>query len=101
VDTVWIVEKPQIIDFRLLRGIRGGSKNALTVGNGHHLGATRGTWEEPGNRSLARMPGTGGQHATPAKPGDWPDLVRAMLGKAPHLIHGGPCLILPGRNVYF
>jgi len=26
-------------------------------GNGHHLGATPGTWEEPGDRSLARVPG--------------------------------------------
>lgn len=60
VDIVWMLEKPEIIGCRLLRGVRGGSKNALTVGNGHHLGATLGTWEEPGNRSPARMPGTGG-----------------------------------------
>jgi hypothetical protein len=25
----------------------------------------------------------------------------ATPGKAPHLIHGGPCLILPGGNVFF
>ena len=43
-----------------MRGVRGGSRNAFTVGNGHHLGATPGTWEEPGDRSLARVPGTGG-----------------------------------------
>jgi hypothetical protein len=67
-------------------------------GNGHHLGATPGTWEEPGDRSLSRVPGTGGgarrqQGQATGRPG------AARPGKAPHLIHGGPCLILPGGNV--
>jgi hypothetical protein len=43
VDTMWIAEELEIIYFRLLRGIRGGSRNAFTVGNGHHLGG------DPGN----------------------------------------------------
>jgi len=67
---------------------------------GTTLGATPGTWEEPGNRSLARMPGTGGRRgASKARQLAGPGAVK--LDKAPHLIHGGPCLILPGRNVFF
>jgi len=60
-----------------------------------------GTWEEPGDRPRARVPGTRGRRAATAKPGNWPGLVRRGRGKAPHLIHGGPCLILVGRNVLF
>jgi hypothetical protein len=101
VDAVWIAEEPEIIGFRLLRGVRGGSRNAFTAGNGYHLGATLGTWEEPGDRPRARVPGTRGRRGATAKPGNWPGLVRRGRGKAPHLIHGGPCLILPGRNVFF
>ena len=70
-------------------------------GNGHHLGATPGTWEEPGNR----VPRTDAWHrrsargASKARKLAGPGV--ATPGKAPHLIHGGPCLILPGRNVFF
>jgi hypothetical protein len=68
---------------------------------GTTLGATPGTWEEPGNR----VPRTDAWHrrsargASKARQLAGPGV--AMPGKAPHLIHGGPCLILPGRNVFF
>jgi len=39
-------------------------------GNGHHLGATPGTWEEPGDRFLVRVPGPGGRRVVPARPGN-------------------------------
>ena len=38
-------------------------------GNGHHLRATPGTCEEPGDRFVARVPGPGGRRAAPAGPG--------------------------------
>jgi hypothetical protein len=68
---------------------------------GTTLGATPGTWEEPGNR----VPRTDAWHRRSARgaskarqlAGPGP----ARPGKAPHLIHGGPCLILVGRNVLF
>ena len=68
---------------------------------GTTLGATPGTWEEPGNR----VPRTDAWHrrsargASKARQLAGPGV--AMPDKAPHLIHGGPCLILPGRNVFF
>jgi hypothetical protein len=68
---------------------------------GTTLGATPGTWEEPGNR----VPRTDAWHRRSARgtskarqlagPGV------AMPDEAPHLIHGGPRLILPGGNVFF
>ena len=74
---------------RPLRGVRGGSNNAFTVGNGHHLGLAPGTWEEPGDRS--------------PRAGTWPRRAARGAGKASqlaglarrrrvrplHLIHGG------------
>ena len=45
-------------------------------------GATPGTWEEPGNRPFARVPGTGGRRAAPAKPGNL-SAGAAKPGKAP------------------
>src|SRR5580700_10037367 len=68
---------------------------------GTTLGATPGTWEEPGNR----VPRTDAWHrrsargASKARQLAGPGV--AMPDKAPHLIHGGPYLILPGRNVFF
>jgi hypothetical protein len=67
---------------------------------GTTLGATPGTWEEPGNR----VPRTDAWHrrsargASKARQLAGPGV--AMPDKAPHLIHGGPYLILPGRNVF-
>ncbi len=84
---------------RALRGARGGSRNAFTVGNGYHPGATPGTREEPGDRPLARVPGPGGRRAAPAKPASWP-AGRGEAGQGPSISYmEGPCLILPGRNV--
>ena len=74
---------------RPLRGVRGGSNNAFTVGNGHHLGLAPGTREEPGDRS--------------PRAGTWPRRAARGAGKASqlaglarrgrvrplHLIHGG------------
>ena len=100
-DTVSIVEKPEIIDFGLLRGVRGGSKNACTVGNGHHPGAA------PGNVGGAGkpVPRTDAWHRRVARGAS---KARQLAGsgaatpdKAPHLIHGGPYPILPGWNVFF
>jgi hypothetical protein len=98
---MWIAEKPEIIDLRLLRGVRGGSRNAFTAGNGHDLGG------DPGERARSRE--TGPSHGylalagarSASKAGQLAALGAARLGKAPHLIHGGPCLILPCRNVSF
>jgi hypothetical protein len=68
---------------------------------GTTLGATPGTWEEPGNR----VPRTDAWHRRSARgAGKARQLAGpgvAMPDKAPHLIHGGPCLILPDRNVFF
>jgi hypothetical protein len=68
---------------------------------GTTLGATPGTWEEPGNR----VPRTDAWHrrsargASKARQLAGPGV--AMPGEAPHLIHGGPRLILPGRSISF
>ena len=68
------------------------------LGNGHHLGATPGTWEEPGDWSLARVPGPGGRRAALGKTGQ----LASRCGEAGHgpsiSYMEGPCLILPGRN---
>jgi hypothetical protein len=60
-----------------------------------------GTWEEPGDRPLARVPGTGGRRAAPAsQPASWPAW-RGEAGQGPSISYmEGPCLILPGRNVF-
>src|SRR5271166_4320265 len=89
-----------MIDRRPLRGARGGSKNAFTVGNGHHLGLPPGTWEEPGDRPVARVPGTGGRRAASAMPASW-SAWRGEAGQGPSISYmEGPFLILPGRNVF-
>jgi hypothetical protein len=41
------------------------------VGNGHHPGATPGTWEELGNRHFARVFGPDGRLPKPGKLGNW------------------------------
>jgi hypothetical protein len=65
------------------------------------------TWGRPRNVGGAGRPAprTGTWHPRAAR-GDskarqLAGLGVARPGKAPHLIHGGPCLILPGRNVLF
>jgi hypothetical protein len=61
-------------------------------GNGHHLGAAPGTWEEPGDRSLARVPGPGGRRGV----GKTGQLVsqRGEAGQGPSISYmEGPCLI--------
>ena len=61
-------------------------------------GATPETWEEPGNRSLARASGTGGRRAAPAKPGNW-RAWRGEAGQGPSISYmEGPCLILTGQT---
>ena len=55
-------------------------------------GTTRGdpgAWEEPGDRSLARVPGTGGRYAAPAKPGNWPGLAWRGRARPPISYMGG------------
>jgi hypothetical protein len=65
---------------------------------GTTLGATPGPWEEPGNRSLARVSGTGGRRAASAKPGSW-RAGRGEAGQGPSISYmEGPCLILPGET---
>jgi len=60
-------------------------------------GTTRGdpgAWEEPGDRSLARVPGTGGRYAAPAKPGNWLTWPSVARQGPLHLIHGGGLALL-------
>jgi hypothetical protein len=97
---LWIAENLKMAGCRVLRGACTGSRKVSPFGNGHHLRATPGTWEEPGDRSLARVPGPGGRRAVSATPGNWP-AGAARPGRAPpsHTWRG-PCLILPGRRVF-
>ncbi len=95
----WIAEKQETAGRRALRGARGGSRNAFTVGKRAPPGATPGTREEPGDRPLARVPGPGGRRVASAKPASWP-AGRGEAGQGPSISYmEGPCLILPGRNV--
>jgi hypothetical protein len=62
---------------------------------------------DPGNVEGAGKPGSSHGCLAPAV-GTWRQQSQAtggpgvaMPGKAPHLIRGGPCLILPGRNIFF
>jgi hypothetical protein len=65
------------------------------------------TWGRPWERGKSRETGpshgclapAGARDASKARQLAGPGA--ATPGKAPHLIHGGPCLILPGRNVFF
>src|SRR6266576_5025852 len=65
VDEMWTAKKPEMTSRRTLRAPCRASKNALTVGNGHHPEVTEGTREAPGNRRVARMSGPGGRSAVP------------------------------------
>jgi len=96
----WMAEKQEVTGRRALRGACGGSRNAFTAGNGHHPGETPGTWEEPGDRPLARVPGPGGRRAAPAKTSQLASRC-GEAGQGPSISYmEGPCLILPGRNVF-
>jgi len=73
---------------RALRCGCGGSRNAFTAGNGHHPGATPGTWEEPGDRpSRGYLAPAGGARRRPGQATGQ----RARRGRAGplHLIYGG------------
>jgi hypothetical protein len=65
------------------------------------------TWGDPGNVGGAGRPAprTGAWHPRAArrdsKARQLAGLGAARSGQGPHLIHGGPCLILVGRNVLF
>jgi hypothetical protein len=68
------------------------------LGNGHHLGATPGTWEEPGDRSLARVPGPGRAARGAGQAGQLTSRC-GEAGQGPSISYmEGPCLILPGKN---
>ena len=68
-------------------------ETGTTLGRPRERGRSRETG--PSHGCLAPAGGARRQQARQlAGPG------AARLGKAPHLIHGGPCLILPGRNVF-
>jgi len=58
-------------------------------GNGHHPGATPGTWKEPGDRSLARVPGPGGRRVAPGKAGQLASQRGEAWAGPLHLIRGG------------
>src|SRR5260370_27304491 len=60
VDSVWIAKKLEMNNRGTLRGIREGSRNAFTAGNGHHLGATPGrgwSWETGASRGCLALAG--------------------------------------------
>jgi hypothetical protein len=62
---------------------------------GTTLRVTSGTWEEPGDRPLARVPGTGGRPAASARPGNW-SAWRGEARQGPSISYmEGPFLILP------
>ncbi len=59
-----------------------------------------GTWEEPGDQPLARVPGTGGRRAARGKPASWPTWC-GEAGQGPSISYmEGPCLILPAGDVF-
>ncbi len=87
-----------MIDRGALRGVRGGCRNAFTVGNGHHPG-------RPGSVGGAGRPAprAGTWHRRAArgagKPASWPTWC-GEAGQGPSLSNmEGPCLILPAGNV--
>ncbi len=88
-----------MIERRVLRGVRGGCRNAFTVGNGHHLG-------RPGNVGGAGRPAprAGTWHRRAArgagKPASWPTWC-GEAGQGPSISYmEGPCLILPAGDVF-
>ena len=81
---------------RALRGARGGSRNAFTVGNGHHPGRRRerGRSRETGPSRGYLAPAGGARRRRSQLAG------RGEAGHGPSISYmEGPCLILPGRNV--
>ena len=65
VDEMWTVKKPEMNSRRTLRAPGRASKNAFTVGNGHHPGVTPGRGMRRETRRFARMSGPGGRSAGP------------------------------------
>jgi hypothetical protein len=91
---MWKEKKSEMHCHDVLRVICGGSRNTFTVGNGHHPGVTPGTWEEPGNRCLVRMLGTGGWSAVPGKSQVTGRVWCGVAGQGPlRLIHGGDLVL--------
>jgi hypothetical protein len=79
--------------------LRRGSRNAVTVRNGHCPGGDSGTWEEQGDLSLTRVPGSGGRRVRAGKARQLADLMRRGQARSPasHTWRG-PCLILPDTS---
>src|ERR1700722_15134769 len=82
---------------RLLRDTHAGSRNAFTVGNGHHLRATPETWNGPGSRHIARVSGPGGRCAAPGRPGNWLTW-GGKPGKAPSISYMEGALLHSARQ---
>ena len=83
---------------RPLRGARVCSRNIPPLETGTGLGATPGTWEEPGDRSWHGYLAPAGGASASARPGNWP-AGGGEAGQGPSISYmEGPCLILPGRN---
>ena len=71
-----------------------GSRNTFTVRNGHCPGGDSGTWEEQGNLSLTRVPGSGGRRVRAGKARRLADLGCGEARRGPlHLIHGGDLVL--------
>jgi hypothetical protein len=99
VDILWRQRKPENNARGSCAIPRRGSKNASTVRNGHCPGGNSGTWEEQGNLSLTRVPGSGGRRVRAGKARQLADPMRRGQARSPasHTWRG-PCLILPGTN---
>ena len=76
-------EKLEMNSRGLLRDGGESSRNTFTVRNGHCPGATPGTWEEQGNLSLTRVPGSGGRRVRAGKARRLADLDAARPGEVP------------------
>jgi hypothetical protein len=96
---LWIAKNLKMARRRVLRGACTGSRNVSPFGNGHHLGVTPGTREEPGDRCLAgarlrrAARGVGKARQLASRCGE--------AGQGPSISYmEGPCLILPGRSAF-
>lgn len=92
---MWIAKKREMIYSRPLRRPRRRSRNTFTAGNGYRPEGDPGTWEDLGDRTLVRVPGTGGRHVVSARPGNW-QARRCEAGQGPSISYmEGPCLFCP------